>query len=173
MVAIPCRFESDQRHHKKAPQKRGVFLCVVSTARAVSPQEIFAFLHVTAGGVRTRRALRPAQAPTNGTIEKIPPFGVSQKSGSRIDIRLPLFLRCILHNTAAVSPRSEKVFKPFYTFVFNLPAKRVNLPIKNKRKHTISRTFSLIDCPAISCGCILYAFKIPSSQTTSAQYLLT
>lgn len=31
---------------------------VVSTDRAVSPQEIFAFLHVTAGGVRARRALR-------------------------------------------------------------------------------------------------------------------
>lgn len=149
---------------------------VVSTDRAVSPQEIFAFLHVTAGGVRARRALRHAQAPTSGTIEKIPHFGVSQKSGRRISIRLPLFLRCILHNIAAVSPRSEKIFKPFYTFAFNLsakPVKRVNLPIKNKRKHTISRTFSLIDCPAISCGCILYAFKILSSQTTSAQYLLT
>lgn len=119
-----------------------LFMYVVSTDRAVSPQEIFAFLHVTAGGVRARRALRHAQAPTSGTIEKIPPFGVSQKSGSRIDIRLPLFLRCILHNTAAVSPRSEKIFKPFYTFAFNLSAKRKLADKKQEKTYNFSHVFS-------------------------------
>ena len=89
----PCA-SPDQRHHiKRTPIFSGCsFLCVVSTDRAVSPQEIFAFLHITAGGVRARRALHHAQAPTSGTTKKNTPLmGV-------------LFL-CIVSTDRAVSPQ--------------------------------------------------------------------
>ena len=146
---------------------------VVSTDRAVSPQEIFAFLHVTAGGVRARRALRLAQAPTSGTIDKISFWGCTERRETEWIAGFPSFYVafCI---TSQLSHRAVKKYLNLFIHSFSiLPAKRENSPIKNKRKHTISRTFSLIDCPAISCGCILYVIKILSSQTASAQYLLT
>ena len=54
--------------HPAAPNKKSTlygcfFVCVVSAARTVSPQESSLFLYCIAGGVRARRALRQRRKP--------------------------------------------------------------------------------------------------------------